>query len=51
MAAGASRVEVITRDRSPIYAEGIKNGSPNAVQVADRWHLLKNLRRKADGDF
>jgi transposase len=37
-------VEVVARDRSPIYAEGIKNGSPNTVQVADRWHLLKNLR-------
>ena len=29
-------VEVVARDRSPIYAEGIKNGSPHAVQVARR---------------
>ncbi len=37
-------VTLVSRDRSPEYMRGITTGAPNAQQVADRWHLLKNLR-------
>jgi transposase len=36
-------VEVVSRDRSNVCREGIEAGAPEATQVADRWHLLRNL--------
>lgn len=36
-------VEIITRDRYSNYAKGATEGCPEAIQIADRFHLLQNL--------
>ncbi|MFZ3516776.1 ISL3 family transposase, partial [Vibrio harveyi] len=36
-------IQVVSRDRGGIYAVAAREGAPQARQVADRWHLLKNI--------
>ena len=39
------QIRLVARDRSTEYARGAATGAPEAVQVADRWHLLLNARQ------
>jgi transposase len=36
-------IDVISRDRASDYATAATLGAPQALQVCDRWHLLRNL--------
>ena len=44
-------VRVITRERSRADADGARQGAPDAIQVADRVHLLQNLAEALDQVF
>jgi len=37
-------VEKVSRDRGSEYVKGVSEGAPDAEPIADRWHLLSNLR-------
>ncbi len=36
-------IKYVTRDRSTVYSSAIKRAIPEAKQIADRFHLVKNL--------
>lgn len=37
------KIKVVARDRASAYAEAINEVLPNAIQIADRFHLFQNL--------
>ena len=37
-------VEIVSRDRCGLYAQAVREGTLQARQVADRFHLMQNLR-------
>ncbi|HUB05724.1 MAG TPA: ISL3 family transposase, partial [Myxococcales bacterium] len=41
-------VELVSRDRSSAYSQAAAEAAPGARQVADRWHLLKNVREAVE---
>jgi len=44
-------IEVLSRDRSKTYKSAMTEGAPNAIQVADRFHLVKNLSESLEQAF
>lgn len=44
-------IEVLSRDRSKTYKSAMTEGAPDAIQVADRFHLVKNLSETLEQAF
>jgi transposase len=44
-------ITTISRDRQGVYAEGARRVAPEAVQVADRFHLVLNLTQAVEREL
>src|SRR5215471_2850579 len=41
---GWPEIQVVSRDRASAFADAVSQVLPHATQVADRYHLVQNLR-------
>lgn len=41
-------IEIVARDRAGAYSDAVRTALPDARQIADRWHLLTNLRETVE---
>jgi hypothetical protein len=48
---GFSNITVVSRDGAVNYAAAISEAHPEAMQVSDRFHIIKNLNEKIAGRF
>lgn len=44
-------IEILSRDRSKTYKRAMSEGAPDAIQIADRFHLLQNLEETLEKAF
>jgi transposase len=48
---GRPGIKIVSRDGTGAYADGAARGAPDAMQVADRFHLTRNLGETPDRCF
>jgi transposase len=44
----AAKIEFVTRDESPAYIASLHKNAPNALQVSDKFHVVKKLGEAID---
>lgn len=42
------KIKIVTRDRASSYAKAIRTALPDAIQIADKFHIIKNLSERTD---
>jgi transposase len=48
---GQPTVEILSRDRCGLYADGARQGAQAAQQITDRYHLVSNLAEALERDL